>query len=43
MREGGRTRFMAPELLAGAEKFRTSPASDIFSLWECLDSQTSNQ
>ena len=32
IREGGRTRFMAPELLAGAEKFRTSPASDIFSL-----------
>ena len=33
IREGGRTRFMAPELLAGEdEKFRTSSASDIFSL-----------
>lgn len=32
IREGGRTRFMAPELLAGDELFRTSPASDIFSL-----------
>ena len=32
MREGGRTRFLAPELLAGEEDFRTTPASDIFSL-----------
>ena len=32
IREGGRKRFLAPELLAGAEKFRTSSASDIFSL-----------
>jgi serine/threonine protein kinase len=32
MREGGKTRFLAPELLEGPERFRTSPASDIFSL-----------
>jgi len=32
IREGGRKRFLAPELSAGAEKFRTSAASDIFSL-----------
>jgi serine/threonine protein kinase len=32
IREGGRTRFLAPELLAGTEKFRTSTASDIYSL-----------
>ena len=30
--EGGRYRFLAPELLSGQEKFRTSEASDIFSL-----------
>ena len=32
IREGGRVRFLAPELLAGAERFRTSTASDVFSL-----------
>jgi serine/threonine protein kinase len=32
IREGGRPRFLAPELSIGEEKFRTSPASDIFSL-----------
>ena len=32
IREGGRMRFLAPELLTGPERFRTSPASDIFSL-----------
>lgn len=32
IRDGGRTRFLAPELLAGPEKFRTSATSDIFSL-----------
>lgn len=32
MREGGRVRFLAPELLAGTERFRTSMATDIFSL-----------
>jgi len=32
IREGGRVRFMAPELLAGPERFRTSLPSDIFSL-----------
>ena len=32
IREGGRSRFMAPELLDGEVKFRTTPASDIFSL-----------
>jgi len=32
MREGGRLRFLAPELSTGAdEKFRTTPSSDIFS------------
>ena len=42
IREGGRIRFLAPELLHGEEKFRTTPASDIFSLsmvflniWTC--------
>jgi len=30
--EGGGYRFLAPELLSGPEKFRTSEASDIFSL-----------
>jgi len=29
---GGRYRFLAPELLSGQEKFRTSEASDIFAL-----------
>ena len=32
IREGGRMRFMAPELLSGHETFRTSEASDVFSL-----------
>ena len=32
IREGGRIRFLAPELLDGEENFRTTPASDIFSL-----------
>ena len=32
IREGGKLRFLAPELLEGPEKFRTSGASDIFSL-----------
>ena len=32
IREGGRIRFLAPELLHGEENFRTTPASDIFSL-----------
>ena len=32
IREGGRTRFLAPELSDGPEEFRTSAASDIFSL-----------
>ena len=32
IREGGRVRFLAPELLAGPERFRTSLPSDIFSL-----------
>jgi serine/threonine protein kinase len=32
IREGGRLRFLAPELLEGPEKFRTTEASDIFSL-----------
>ena len=42
IREGGRQRFLAPELSAGAEKFRTGPSSDIFSFsmvifntWTC--------
>ena len=30
--EGGMQRFLAPELLDGPEKFRTSEASDVFSL-----------
>lgn len=32
IREGGMRRFLAPELLDGPEKFRTSGASDVFSL-----------
>jgi serine/threonine protein kinase len=32
IREGGKFRFLAPELLEGAAKFRTSAASDVFSL-----------
>lgn len=32
IREGGRVRFLAPELLGGPERFRTSLPSDIFSL-----------
>jgi len=32
IRVGGRVRFLAPELLAGPERFRTSVPSDIFSL-----------
>ena len=32
IRAGGRLRFLAPELLEGPEKFRTTEASDIFSL-----------
>lgn len=32
IREGGRTRFLAPELSNGPEEFRTSAASDVFSL-----------
>jgi serine/threonine protein kinase len=32
IREGGKHRFLAPELLEGASKFRTSAASDVFSL-----------
>jgi len=32
IREGGRPRFLAPELSDGPEEFRTSAASDIFSL-----------
>lgn len=32
IREGGRVRFLAPELSGGPEEFRTSAASDIFSL-----------
>jgi serine/threonine protein kinase len=32
IREGGKHRFLAPELLEGARKFRTSASSDVFSL-----------
>jgi serine/threonine protein kinase len=32
IREGGRLRYLAPELLAGDESFRTTVATDIFSL-----------
>ena len=32
IREGGRVRFLAPELSDGPEEFRTSASSDIFSL-----------
>jgi serine/threonine protein kinase len=32
IREGGKYRFLAPELLEGPEKFRTSAATDVFSL-----------
>jgi serine/threonine protein kinase len=32
IREGGRIRFLAPELSDGPEEFRTSVVSDIFSL-----------
>lgn len=32
IREGGRARFLAPELLDGPEEFRTSKASDVYSL-----------
>jgi serine/threonine protein kinase len=32
IREGGRLRFLAPELLEGPTRFRTTAASDIFSL-----------
>jgi len=32
IREGGRLRFLAPELSSGPDKFRTSQASDIYSL-----------
>jgi len=32
IREGGRVRFLAPELSDGSEEFRTSAKSDIFSL-----------
>lgn len=32
IREGGRIRYMAPELLEGPEEFRTSKASDIYAL-----------
>lgn len=32
IRVGGRARFLAPELLDGTEEFRTSEASDVYSL-----------
>jgi len=32
IREGGRPRYMAPELLEGSENFRTTKASDVYAL-----------
>lgn len=32
LQQGGRARFVAPELSAGPEKFRINEASDIYSL-----------
>lgn len=32
IREGGRLRFLAPELSAGSPRFRTTPSSDVYSL-----------
>ena len=32
IREGGRTRFLAPELLDGPQEFRTTTSSDVYSL-----------
>jgi serine/threonine protein kinase len=32
IREGGRLRFLAPELTYGEESFRTTPESDVYSL-----------